>query len=95
MLRPGAEAFITVWNRHQRRFGWYRREATVIWRQDGQTLARYHYLYSYRELQNALRAAGFEVLRLGPEDSYRGIWSVFSRNVCALVRRPGHHAETP
>jgi len=93
VLRPGAEAFLTVWNRRQRRFGWYRREAVVPWRRDGRTLGRYHYLYSYRELKQALVSAGLEVIRLGPEQGYRGVWRGFSKNICALVRRPDTGAE--
>ena len=89
VLVPGGEAFITVWNRRQRRFRWYRREALVPWHVDGRRVMRYHHLYTYRELASALKATGFEIIRLHPEQGYRGRWREFSRNVCALVRKSG------
>lgn len=88
VLVPGGEAFITVWNRHQRRFHWYRREALVPWHVEGRKVMRYHHLYTYRELAATLKAAGFEIIRQHPEHGYRGRWREFSRNVCALVRKP-------
>jgi tRNA (uracil-5-)-methyltransferase TRM9 len=88
VLVPGGEAFITVWNRRQRRFQWFRREALVPWHIDGHRVMRYHHLYTYRELAAALKAAGFQIIGQHPEHGYRGRWREFSRNVCALVRKP-------
>ena len=95
VLTPGGEAFITVWNRRQRRFRWYRREALVPWHVGGDPVMRYHHLYTYRELASALRAAGFDIIRQHPEHGYRGRWREFSRNVCILVRKPGITGGTP
>lgn len=90
VLRPGGEAFLTVWNRWQPRFWLQGREVTVSWHSEsaGGGWHRYHYLYSYRELARQLQAAGGIVLRLSPERSYRFPWRFFSRNICALVRKP-------
>lgn len=88
VLVPGGEAFITVWNRRQRRFRWYQREALVPWHADGTPIMRYHHLYTYRELAAALKAAGFQIIQQHPEHGYRGRWREFSRNVCVLVRKP-------
>ena len=85
VLRPGGEAFITVWNRWQSRFWFSRREVFVPWRHKGKTLYRYYYLFSYTELENLARKAGFRVLRSFPESSYRCPLKVFSRNICLLV----------
>jgi tRNA (uracil-5-)-methyltransferase TRM9 len=87
VLKPGGEAFITVWNRWQPRF-WFRpKEVKVPWRQKGQTLYRHYYLFSYRELQKLAKEAGFEVLKSFPESAYRLPLKAFSRNICLLVKK--------
>lgn len=88
VLRPGGEAFITVWNRCQSRFWLRGREAWVPWRLPGRSVRRYHYLYTYGGLKRSLRGAGFEVVALSPERGYRWPFKAFSRNICALVRKP-------
>jgi len=87
VLRPGGEAFITVWNRWQPRFWLSGKEAFVPWRTGGKTLHRYYYLFSYPELERLVRRAGFEVLASFPENSYRFRLKFFSRNICLLVRK--------
>ena len=87
VLRPGGEAFITVWNRWQRRFWFKPREVFVPWKARGKILERYYYLFSYPELEKLVRNSGFEVLRSFPESAYGGRVKFFSRNVCLLVRR--------
>jgi len=42
VLRPGGEAFITVWNRWQPKFWFSRKEVAVPWRTKGKTLYRYY-----------------------------------------------------
>ncbi len=86
VLRPGGEAFITVWNRWQLRFWLRRTETLVAWRTKGETLYRYYYLFSHRELEGLARRAGLEVLRSFAESSYRLPVKVFSRNICLLVK---------
>ena len=87
VLKPGGEAFITVWNRWQPRFWFKGREVYVPWRQKDKILYRYYYFFSYRELENLARKAGFEVLKSFPESSYRFPLKFFSRNICLLVRK--------
>jgi SAM-dependent methyltransferase len=87
VLKPGAEAFITVWNRWQSRF-WFRgKEAAVPWQTKDKTLYRYYHLFSYPELEKLARNAGFQVLRSFPENAYRLPLKFFSRNICLLVRK--------
>ncbi len=87
ILKPGGEAFITVWNRWQPRF-WFRgKEIAVPWRTKGKTLYRYYYLFSYPELEKLVKKAGFEVLKSSPESSYHFPIKTFSRNICLLVRK--------
>jgi tRNA (uracil-5-)-methyltransferase TRM9 len=87
VLKPGSEAFITVWNRWQPRFWLKPREVRVPWRKRGGTLYRYYYLFSYPELEKLVKKAGFEVLKSFPESSYRFPLKFFSQNICLLVRK--------
>ena len=87
VLKPGGEAFITVWNRGQPRFWFRRREIVVPWRTRDKTLHRYYYLFSYGELEKLVKRAGFELLESSPERSYRLPIKFFSRNICLLVRK--------
>ena len=87
VLKPGGEAFITVWNRWQPRFWFRRKEVAVPWRMKDKTLYRYYYLFSYHELEKLVKKAGFEVLKSFPESSYHFPIKFFSRNICLLVRK--------
>ncbi|MDP2744813.1 MAG: class I SAM-dependent methyltransferase [Dehalococcoidia bacterium] len=87
VLKPGGEAFLTVWNRWQPRFWLKPKELMVPWRTKGEVFHRYYYLYSASELRKALTAAGFEVVSIAPEKAYTFPLKVFSRNICALVRK--------
>jgi len=86
VLRPGTEAFITVWNRWQPRFWLKGNEVQVAWKSKGSTLYRYYYLFSYHELCKVLSEAGFEVVSMFPEKRYKFPMKFFSRNICALVK---------
>jgi len=88
VLKPGSEAFITVWNRCQPRFWFKPKEVAVPWRKKkGQTLYRRYYLFSYNELEKLAKEAGFEVIKSFPESAYRFPLKLFSRNICLLVKK--------
>jgi ubiquinone/menaquinone biosynthesis C-methylase UbiE len=87
VLKPGGEAFITVWNRWQPRFWFKPKEVSVPWRQADKTLYRYYYLFSYAELEKLARQAGLKVLRSFPESSHRSRPKLFSRNICLLLSK--------
>jgi len=87
VLKPGGEAFITVWNRWQPRFWFKPREVAIPWRTKGKTLYRYYYLFSYPELERLVKKAGFNVVKSAPESVYRFPIKLFSRNICLLVRK--------
>ena len=87
VLKPGGTAFITVWNHYQVKF-WFRgRDVMVPWRTKEKTLYRYYHLFSYSELINLARQAGFEVVKAFPESNYRFPAKCFSRNICLLLKR--------
>ena len=87
VLKPGGEAFITVWNHWQPGFWFKGRQVAVPWRKKGKTLYRYYYLFSYPELERLARKADLKVLKSFPESSYRFPIKFFSRNICLLVRK--------
>jgi SAM-dependent methyltransferase len=70
VLKPEAEAFLTVWNRCQTRFWFKGKEVSVPWRVKGQIVDRYYYLFTYCELEGLVKEAGFDILRSFPESSY-------------------------
>ncbi len=87
VLKPGGEAFITVWNRWQPRFWLRGKETSVPWRTGDKTLHRYYYLFSYPELADLVRKSGFKVLQSFPESSHHLPLKFFSRNICLLVKK--------
>jgi ubiquinone/menaquinone biosynthesis C-methylase UbiE len=88
VLKPGAEAFITVWSRTQPRFWFKPRELLVPWKGKEGTVERYYYLFTYGEIERLVRRAGFKLLKSFPERSFRWPIKFFSRNICLLVRKP-------
>jgi tRNA (uracil-5-)-methyltransferase TRM9 len=87
VLKPGGEAFITVWNKWQPRFWLKPKNIMVPWKSKNKTLYRYYHLFSYRELEKIARDAGFKVVKSFPESSYKFPIKMFSRNICMLVRK--------
>jgi tRNA (uracil-5-)-methyltransferase TRM9 len=87
VLRPGGEAFITVWNCWQPRFWFRHSDTTVPWRSKSKTVYRYYHLFSYREMESLCRQARFTILKSFPESSYRFPAKIFSRNICLLVKK--------
>lgn len=86
VLKVGGEAFITVWNRWQRRFFFSGKQVVVPWKTKSGMLPRYHYLYSYREIEKILEDQGFTLVDSYPESAYRLPIKYFSRNICVLVK---------
>ncbi len=87
VLRPGGEAFLSVWNKGQPRFWLKPRELEIPWRTRGKTVYRYYHLFTYGEIEGLLARAGFDILNIAPEKSYRGPIKNFSRNICILLKK--------
>jgi len=87
VLKPGGEAFVTVWNRWQPGFWLKSKQANIAWKSRDKILYRYYYLFSYPELDRLLTKAGFEVLSMFPEKSYRFPIKLLSQNICALLKK--------
>jgi len=87
VLKPGGEAFITVWNHGQPRFRFKRSDTMVDWKQQGKIIKRYYHLFSYGELKEIARRAGLEIISVAPEAGYHFPIKSFSRNICLLVKK--------
>ena len=89
-LKPGAEAFITVWNKWQPKFWFTSKDTMVPWKSKEEMLYRYYHLFSYGEAAKWVRKADFELVDIYPESRYKFPVKFFSRNICMVVRkRPG------
>ncbi len=87
VLKPGGEAFITIWNKWQPRFWLKGKEVSIPWKSRNKIRYRYYHLYSYPEFKSALAQTGFEIIKMFPEKSYTFRLKFFSRNICALVKK--------
>ncbi|MCR4393469.1 MAG: class I SAM-dependent methyltransferase, partial [Dehalococcoidales bacterium] len=87
VLKPGGEAFLTLWNRCQPRFWFKGKEVAVPWRVKGQIIQRYYYLFTYREIENLVKHAGFQLLKSFPENNFHFPVKYFSRNICLLIKK--------
>lgn len=88
VLKPGGNAFITVWNRWQLRFWFRRNDVMVPWRIGQTTLYRYYHLFTCAELVRLAKLAGFAIIRVFPEARYRFPVRWFSRNICLVLKKP-------
>jgi len=88
VLKPGGEVLITVWNRTQVRFWGKSKELLLPWRGEDGVSERYYYLFTYGEIKKIVKRAGFKVLQVFPEQSYRWPVKYFSRNICLLAQKP-------
>ncbi len=89
ILKPGAEAFVTVWNKWQPAFWFKTKDTCIPWKEKGNTLLRYYHLFSYNEIGHLVEKAGFKVVKSYPEKRYKFPVKYFSRNICLLLKKPG------
>jgi ubiquinone/menaquinone biosynthesis C-methylase UbiE len=87
VLKPGGEAFVTVWNACQPRFWFKRRDTFIPWRATGEIINRFYHFFSYGEIERMVRSSGFTILYSHPESHYRLPVKYFSRNICLLIKR--------
>lgn len=87
VLKPGGEAFITVWNHRQPRFWFNRADTLVPWRIKEEVVQRYYHLFSYREIEKLVKQAELQLLQSFPESSHRFPLKYFSRNICLLIKK--------
>ena len=75
VLKPKAQAKITVWNKNSKRFKNSKKEIFTKWRDKG---ARYYYLYDAEEIYTQFEKVGFNIIsKVLPE-----------RNIIFIVEKP-------
>jgi len=62
VLKPGAEAMITVWSSNHEKIKNKPKESKISWTIGGKKYYRYYYIYEKEELEEQLRGAGFEII---------------------------------
>jgi tRNA (uracil-5-)-methyltransferase TRM9 len=87
VLKPGGEAFVTVWNRWQPRHWFQKKSFMHAWQTKKGKLYRYYYLFTYGEFEKLAKQVGFEILRSQPEARYKFPLKMLSRNICLLIRK--------
>lgn len=86
ILKPGSEAFITVWNRWQSRFLLSGQDTYVPWKTKDQVLNRYYHLFTYIELKRLINESGFRIIDFWPPDKQTFARKYFSRNIELLIK---------
>lgn len=76
IMKPGGEAFLTVWNHWQPRFWLNGQDVMVPWKTKERVLYRYYHLFSYYGLSRVIRQSGLHILKSFPESSYQDRKSV-------------------
>ncbi|MBI2084908.1 MAG: class I SAM-dependent methyltransferase [Candidatus Aenigmarchaeota archaeon] len=87
ILKPNGIALVTVWNKTQPRFILGKKDQYVAWNHKGVVHQRYYHLFTYREMEKMAKLAGLTAIKLFPEDSYKLPVKMFSKNVCALLKK--------
>jgi len=88
VLKPGAYAFITVWNRRQMKFWFKGSEIMVPWRTKETTLYRYYHPFTYGEIIKLAKHAGFKVEKAFAENDFQYPLKYFSKNICLILKKP-------
>jgi len=86
VLKSGAEALITVWDKNQPKFRKLKqKEIKLAWNVDGKKFMRYYYLYDKEELMFLLKEVGFRILKIIDKENSDGFYS--KRNIIFIVRK--------
>lgn len=86
VLKPGAEAWISVWDKNQEKFMDAEKETIIPWKYNGEKCGRYYYLYDKDEFLDLLRKAGFEITQANSSENPNGFNS--RRNIDVIVKKP-------
>jgi ubiquinone/menaquinone biosynthesis C-methylase UbiE len=80
VLKPEGIGLVTVWNHFNPKFWKFllKKEAFVPWKINEKTNWRYYYFFSFFELKNLIKRAGFKIIKSS---------SPFARNIMFVVRK--------
>jgi len=85
VLKPNAEALITVWDFDQEKFKNKEKESFISWEYKGKKYQRYYYLYEKDEFLDLLKKSGFNILKVMDKSNPSGLYS--KRNIIVLVKK--------
>ncbi|HLC77598.1 MAG TPA: class I SAM-dependent methyltransferase [Candidatus Nanoarchaeia archaeon] len=63
VMKPGAQAMISVWSRNSERVKNKPKEAFIPWTVDDNKHMRYYYIYEKDELESLLKNVGFKIIK--------------------------------
>jgi len=86
VLKPKAEAFISVWDKNQKRFKNKKKESFIPWKHEGKEYLRYYYLYDKKEIISLLKKTGFEIVKINDGENPDGLYS--RKNIYVIARKP-------
>lgn len=64
ILKPKAQALISVWNKQDKRFKNKGREIYILWKEDNIPYLRYYYFFDKKELIQIIQQVGFKILKI-------------------------------
>ena len=86
VLKPKAEAWISVWDKNQESFKENEKNSFVPWKYNGKNYMRYYYLYDKKEFLDLLKEIGFEIIKVSDKETPNGFYS--KRNIDIILRKP-------
>jgi ubiquinone/menaquinone biosynthesis C-methylase UbiE len=69
VLKPGAEAIISVWSRNHERIRNKPKESMIPWTVDGKKYLRYYYIYDNEELKELLEGVAFKIIDVSEDEN--------------------------
>jgi ubiquinone/menaquinone biosynthesis C-methylase UbiE len=91
VMKPGGLAFVSVWNKAQRKF-WENRSKHffVSWtKRGGGRVKRFHYFFEEKELEALGESAGFEIVDSFFERGGARAQEKEAKNLCVVFRKTG------
>ena len=85
VLKPEAEAMITVWDKDQPRFKKSKKEIALPWKIGEKKYMRYCYLYDKKEITRLIKSVGFEITKILDKSVSDSRYS--KRNIIVYVKK--------
>ncbi|MBI5228854.1 methyltransferase domain-containing protein [Candidatus Micrarchaeota archaeon] len=88
LLRLGGKAFISVWNKYQKRFENIGDDARIKWRmKNGKVVERFYHFFEDSELKELADSTGFSIKELFYEKDGKRFPREKAENLCMIVEK--------
>ena len=77
VLKPGAQAIISVWGKNQNRIKGKSKDQLIPWTKGKEKFLRYYYIYDKAEFESLLKEKGLNIIKIKEED-----------NLVATIQKP-------